>query len=69
MDGRFHTAKLTAVAMSEKPSAIWEEHEAFRREALSTPAPARPAPTFDDVARIHRMMQDAGLIPPTSEAN
>ncbi len=64
MDRQYHFAKLVAAAFND-PERIWAEHEEYRA-ALIRPAPERPAPTFDDVVRIHRRMQAAGLVPPTT---
>lgn len=63
-DQAFVQAKYTAAAFND-PARIWEGHDGFRRELVhETARPDRPTPTFDDVVRIHRRMQAAGLLPP-----
>ncbi len=64
----YHVAKLNAMAFSDNAELIWQEHAQVRTGLLRAGAtvPSRPSPTFEDVIRIHRRMQAAGLVPPTT---
>jgi len=61
----YHEAKLTAAAFNE-PERIWTEHEQVRAALLrpgTLPAPMTDAQLREAVARIHRKLQKAGLVP------
>jgi hypothetical protein len=70
IDQMYHMAKLIAAAFNQ-PERIWSEHEQVRDTLLRANDPTQPAPMTDAqlmeaVARIHRKMQGAGLVKPTS---
>lgn len=67
-DRLYALAKLIGVAFLDL-DRLYTEHQNWRNGLLIPQQAATAQPTFDDVLRIHRRMQAAGLVPPTGGAH
>jgi hypothetical protein len=71
IDARYHLAKTFGLMMTSEGAAhAWKEHQQIREALVARHGP-RPEVMSDQqwmdaVARIHRKMQQAGLVKPDS---